>query len=47
MTEEQYNEAIRISRRIEELEKVKKEISTSSNNKLSFLKKIKYEQRNH
>lgn len=39
MTEEQFNEAVRINNRIEQLEKVKKEISSLTNNKLSYIQK--------
>ena len=39
MTEEQFNEAIRINNRIEELETVKKRISELANNKLSYIQK--------
>ena len=37
MTEEQFNEAVRISNRIAELEKVKKEISELADNKLTYI----------
>lgn len=39
MTEKQFNEAVRINNRIGELEKVKKEISSLPNNKLSYIQK--------
>lgn len=39
MTEEQFNEAVRINNRIGELEEVKKEISSLPNNKLSYIQK--------
>lgn len=39
MTEEQFNEAVRINNRIGELEKVKKEISSLPKNKLSYIQK--------
>ena len=39
MTEEQFNEAVRISNRIAELEKVKKEISELADNKLTYIHK--------
>ena len=39
MTEEQFNEAVRINNRIGELKKVKKEISSLPNNKLSYIQK--------
>lgn len=39
MTEKQFNEAVRINNRIGELEKVKKEISSLLNNKLSYIQK--------
>lgn len=39
MTEQQFNEAVRINNRIEELEKVKEEISSLPNNKLSYIQK--------
>lgn len=39
MTEKQFNEAVRINNRIGELEKVKKEISSLQNNKLSYIQK--------
>lgn len=37
MTEQQFNEAVRINRRIEELEKVKKEISSLPSTQLSYI----------
>lgn len=39
MTEEQFNEAVRINSRIGELEKVKKEINPLKNNKLTYIQK--------
>lgn len=39
MTEQQFNEAVRINNRIEHLEKVKKEIHEVGNNKLSYIRK--------
>lgn len=37
MTQEQYNRAVWISERLNELEKVKKEIANTSSHKLSYL----------
>lgn len=39
MTEEQFNEAVRINNRIGELEEVKKKISLSTYNRLSYIQK--------
>lgn len=39
MTEQQFNEAVRINRRIEELEKVKKKISSLPSTQLSYIQK--------
>lgn len=39
MTEQQFNEAVRINSRIGELEKVKKEISSLPHNRLSYIQK--------
>lgn len=39
MTEQQFDEAIRINERIKELEKVKSEISSKVNEKLTYIKK--------